>query len=145
MRLGGMFFVGGAAWVWRDRLPVNGWVVVLGLLAMGLAATVSVRVFEPVYRLAMPYAVFWLAYRPGGWLRAYNRAGDYSYGVYIYAFPVQQMLVASMPGIGVWQLTAAAGAITGLLAVLSWHLVEQPALAWRHRFWPSGAVDQHPR
>jgi peptidoglycan/LPS O-acetylase OafA/YrhL len=113
--------------------------VVACLLALGLAALVSPRAFEPVYRLAMPYVVFWLAYRPGGLLRAYNRVGDYSYGVYIYAFPVQQMLVAWFPGLGIWPLTAAAGAITLLLAVLSWHGVESPALRWRHRSRPGRA------
>ena len=30
------------------------------------------------------------AYLFGGPVRAYNRLGDYSYGVYIYAFPIQQ-------------------------------------------------------
>lgn len=134
VRLGGMFFTGAAMWTWRERLQLRGRWVLGGVVAMVLAALVSPRLFEPVYRAALPGAVCWLAYRPAGWLRAYNRLGDYSYGVYIYAFPVQQALVAAWPGLSVAGLTAWAGALTLALAVLSWHAVEQPALRWGRRF-----------
>jgi peptidoglycan/LPS O-acetylase OafA/YrhL len=139
VRLGGMFFSGAAMWTWRERLQLRGRWVALGVAAMAVAALVSPRVFEPVYRAALPGLVFWLAYRPAGWPRAYNRVGDYSYGVYIYAFPVQQALVAAWPGLGVAGLTASAGALTLALAVLSWHAVEQPALRWGRRFQPRAA------
>ena len=75
----------------------------------------------------------WLAYVPGGRVRGYNRVGDYSYGVYIYAFPVQQSVVALMPGVSPLALLAIALPITVLLAVASWHLVESPALGLLHR------------
>ncbi len=65
---------------------------------------------------------------PGGVLRRYNRVGDYSYGLYIYAFPVQG-LVQHLFG----PLTPAGNMLLALpptlvLAVLSWHLVEKPWL-----------------
>lgn len=61
-----------------------------------------------------------------------DRHGDLSYGLYIYAFPVQQLLV--LAGITRW-----GWAVTGLaclactipLAALSWRLVERPALSWK--------------
>lgn len=56
---------------------------------------------------------------------------DISYGVYLYAFPVSQVLV------GVWKdgwnfpaYVLAVGATTSTLAVASWVLVERPAQAW---------------
>jgi peptidoglycan/LPS O-acetylase OafA/YrhL len=56
---------------------------------------------------------------------------DISYGVYLYAFPVSQVLV------GVWEdawsfsaYVLAVAAITCTLAVASWVLVERPAQAW---------------
>ena len=41
----------------------------------------------------MPYAVLVLAYRAPLALNALARPGDVSYGVYVYAFPVQQTVV----------------------------------------------------
>jgi len=64
-----------------------------------------------------------------------DRVGDLSYGVYIYAFPVQQLVMhwgkdQSFP-LGVdWLLTVS---VTLGLAYLSWHSVEQ----WALRFKPS--------
>ncbi|MBQ1763654.1 MAG: acyltransferase, partial [Aquincola sp.] len=65
------------------------------------------------------------------------RLGDYSYGVYIYAFPVQQAVTALQPQIGLGTHIAVSTLFTLVLAVLSWHAVEKPALAaarrWRSR------------
>ncbi|MCX7220851.1 MAG: hypothetical protein NTY70_18540 [Burkholderiales bacterium] len=72
----------------------------------------------------------------------YNTLGDYSYGVYIYAFPVQQSVIALFPEISAVALTALSLSVTLLLAMLSWHLIEQPALALKGRF---GAKSQSAR
>jgi peptidoglycan/LPS O-acetylase OafA/YrhL len=49
--------------------------------------------------LFFAYLVFYLAYVPKGFLRKYNELGDYSYGFYVYAFPVQQTLYHYRPNI----------------------------------------------
>jgi peptidoglycan/LPS O-acetylase OafA/YrhL len=126
--LGAMFFAGASAYVLRGHIPLRGrWVVASGLL-MAAGACWSQAVFGVIYGLLVPYVIFYLAFVPRGLLRRYNRVGDYSYGIYIYAFPVQQMLVALRPDTSVWALTAAAGGITLVLAALSWHSVERPAM-----------------
>jgi peptidoglycan/LPS O-acetylase OafA/YrhL len=61
-------------------------------------------------------------------LHLFNRLGDYSYGLYIYAFPIQQTLRQYFVDIGPLQLFAAASVLTLLCAMLSWHLIEEPAL-----------------
>jgi len=55
--------------------------------------------------------------------------GDYSYGVYLYAFPVQQAVVSLFPAYRIWWVNAAiALPVVAILAAFSWHAVEKPIM-----------------
>ena len=63
-------------------------------------------------------------------LQRVGHVNDISYGVYIYAFPVQQLLVLfGAAGLGIVPFVLLAFAVTYPLAALSWFLVEKPAIA----------------
>ena len=59
------------------------------------------------------------------------KSGDYSYGLYVYAFPIQQLLIWRM---GDWAspvlICVLTVALTLPVAALSWHALEKPALDW---------------
>jgi peptidoglycan/LPS O-acetylase OafA/YrhL len=82
--------------------------------------------------MAFATGVLWLALR-ARWLPALPpRMGDWSYGVYLYAFPVQQWLAST----GLHQASfavylGASTAITFALAALSWQLIEKQALRFK--------------
>jgi peptidoglycan/LPS O-acetylase OafA/YrhL len=84
--------------------------------------------------LTLAYGTLVLAYHPRIQWHAYNRVGDYSYGLYVYAFPVQQTIVAHVPGLTPVELFGVSFAVTLALAALSWHFLERPALALKGRF-----------
>jgi peptidoglycan/LPS O-acetylase OafA/YrhL len=75
--------------------------------------------------------VIYLAYRAPRGLRRLTRPGDVSYGVYLLAFPVQQtiVLLAGRGGIGPLALVVISLPVTYLLALLSWRVIERPALS----------------
>jgi peptidoglycan/LPS O-acetylase OafA/YrhL len=103
-RNGLLFFAGAALQLAKTRVPL--WLGGLSVLA-----------FPLVGPLSLPTAVIGLA-RPG------KLPADLSYGVYIYAFPLQQALAA-------WGQLNLLTAVLSVLpfAALSWFLVEKPALA----------------
>jgi peptidoglycan/LPS O-acetylase OafA/YrhL len=102
-RNGFLFFAGCALQLTGARVPL--WL-----------GAVSAAAFPLVGPLALPTAVAGLA-RPG------KLPADLSYGVYIYAFPLQQALA-------VWGQLTVLSAVAAVLpfAVASWFLVERPAL-----------------
>lgn len=126
------FAIGSAFYVWRRELQLNWWIGA-ALAALAIVAS-GTDIGRPVLVLALSYWVFLLGYVPQGRIRAYNRLGDYSYGTYIYAFPLQQLAVYLFPGTGPVENILLSLPATLICAVLSWHLVESPALALRSRF-----------
>ena len=96
-------------------------------LAAATALADGTVLFRPLFCLALIYTIFLLGYARIPGIGAYNRLGDYSYGLYIYAFPIQQLVAIWGPGTVAGNITLSLP-IAVLLAVLSWHLVEQPAM-----------------
>lgn len=74
---------------------------------------------------------FGLAYSPA--LNWVTSKGDYSYGIYIYAFPTQQALASLYPDMSIHWYVFMCLLGTLPLAMLSWHFIEQPALRLKPR------------
>jgi peptidoglycan/LPS O-acetylase OafA/YrhL len=125
------FLAGMALHVWRDRIPMSG-LLALGLIALA-AALRATPLYTLAFTLALAYATFWCAFVPRGLVRAYNRVGDYSYGLYLYAFPVQGLAVWLWGPLTPLGNVVLAFPLTLALAILSWHWVEAPALRLRGR------------
>lgn len=141
LRLLYMFAVGAAFYLLRDHVTLSRrW---FWLLALGLAlATLHRGTFFVVYLGTAAYLLLYLAYVPAGRIRDYNRVGDFSYGVYLYAFPVQQVIAAMIPNVTVWQMLVLASVAALTLAALSWQLIERPALRLKAQPTPSANSQQ---
>jgi len=122
-----MFFTGAAFYVLRDFVVLSRTLFIV-MIAATLLASVDSRAFHVVYSLSIAYLVLFLAYVPEGLIRKYNRLGDYSYGIYIYAFPVQQSVALFIPNVSAAEMIAVSSVITWVLAALSWHMLEEKAL-----------------
>ncbi|WP_258103904.1 acyltransferase [Marinoscillum sp. MHG1-6] len=63
------------------------------------------------------------------WFTKLDNLGDISYGVYLYAFPIQQTLIFFFyPNISVWVLFILSMFLSSVLGYLSWIFVEHPVL-----------------
>lgn len=124
------FLLGAAIFLLWDRLRLS--FLALAALAALTVATVGTPVFDVAATVAISYGVFVLGFAKCPPLLRFARGGDYSYGIYIYAFPVQQIVVWA----GVRDpmlLLVVSGVVTLLCAMLSWRFVEAPALALKPR------------
>ena len=82
--------------------------------------------------LVVPITVLVVGNASTPYLRRVGRFGDVSYGMYIYAFPVQQTLIwLFKERLSWWSLLGLTLAITYALAFASWHLVEKWALKFK--------------
>ena len=125
LRLWLMFTLGSTLFLFRQHIPIaHRWVIPIAALFL---LTNMTGLYSAVGRPAFAYLCIWLAaYLP---IRNFDRRGDLSYGLYIYAFPIQQLLaLMGAPTLGWTAYVLFSVAVTLPLATASWLLVESPAL-----------------
>lgn len=128
-----MFFTGASFYVFRERIELRR-SAFFALVAIDFLCLESRAALFIALNLSLAYLVFYAGYGFAGPIRAFNRVGDYSYGIYIYAFLVQQTVIDLIPGLSVPELIGIASVFTLILAVLSWHLLEKKALALKDAY-----------
>jgi peptidoglycan/LPS O-acetylase OafA/YrhL len=133
------FVAGVAAYIYRDRIVWSGRLFAVALVATFLC--LSVPVGDYLVPVPVTYATVYL-----GLLDPYRiglvRKGDYSYGLFLYGYPIQQATVATLGPAGFhWGINlAVAYPIAFAVAAFSWWCVERPFLKLkplvnRIRFW----------
>lgn len=125
-RLWTMFMLGMATYLWRERIVLSWTILAFLLVAAGVSAHFTM--VPHVESVCLGYAVLC-----AGFLTARSRAisghwPDYSYGIYIYAFPAMMLVAGALRTTSHAWLALATLAATLPLAALSWHLIERPVL-----------------
>jgi peptidoglycan/LPS O-acetylase OafA/YrhL len=134
------FFGGGAFAYYRTRdgmPPPPAWAAGLGAIVYAMTQGLAYTIVAP---FCVTLIVYWASIRvPQLW--SARRLGDFSYGLYLYHFPIAQVMIA----LGAF----AVAPFTGLFAVcmlallasiISWHLIEKRALQLAHRRKPPHAT-----
>jgi peptidoglycan/LPS O-acetylase OafA/YrhL len=135
LRLTPLFFVGGCFALYRvSFLPVLGCVAVLGLV---VTTVLFPHHLETGLMVFGGYLLFYFTRRPMASLAWMGRVPDLSYGVYLYGFPVESLLIWKFHS-APWVIFVESAAICFVLAWMSWTFVEEPALSLIRR--PSSAV-----
>jgi peptidoglycan/LPS O-acetylase OafA/YrhL len=134
----GCFALGAACYLARSKVILS---VPFAVIAFGFVAS-SIGVYgsylgKRLYPLALCYLIATFGFHRGTIFRVFHRIGDYSYGLYIFAWPIQQMLVARVGG--PLRLFVVSYPLTLAAAILSWHFIEEPCLALRERLRGEGA------
>jgi len=123
------FLCGAALYALRDRVPFKGSLFVAALVLSWL----SLRSLEFHYAAALPvaYVTIYLGLLDPRRLFVLKGA-DYSYGLYLYGFPVQQTIAYLFPDTRTWAINVLLSlAVASCFAAFSWHVIESRVLANR--------------
>jgi peptidoglycan/LPS O-acetylase OafA/YrhL len=147
-----IFLSGALIFLYREKLPDSGtlalgatFLVLVGFaIPAGIGAPFWQRTSLNFTAIFLAYALIWLGIHLP--LQRVGAVNDYSYGIYIYAFPIQQLLVTwgvVRLGYGPYTLLSIVAVIP--LAVASWWVVEKHALRLRTAkptipFWSNGSL-----
>jgi peptidoglycan/LPS O-acetylase OafA/YrhL len=128
------FLVGGAFYLFRDRISYTG-----GAAALALILLIPLMFFPLAAEIAWvtlgAYVLFYFALQVKS--ARLNRVGsrvDLSYGIYLYAWPIQSLLIWHDRHISPWILFALSAFMAGVCAYASWIFIESPALRLKGRF-----------
>ncbi|WP_108992944.1 acyltransferase family protein [Paenibacillus agaridevorans] len=124
----GSYFIGGMlVYLFRDSLVINVNNAILSLVI--LISTTLLGYLEAGVAVAGTYLIIFIGYQQKIVFPNFSKYGDISYGLYIYAFPIQQAVIAifgySMTPINNFLISLP---FVGLMSFLSWHLIEKKAL-----------------
>jgi peptidoglycan/LPS O-acetylase OafA/YrhL len=126
-----VFFGGALVYLFGDRIPFDWRLGLLCIVALPIAT--QAHLMPTLGALAAGYAYLFIGVVLP--FHAIGRRNDISYGVYIYAFPVQQSLVLLHLNRHGWALYALVSiVVTVPFAAASWFLIERKALALKRLF-----------
>ena len=145
------FFVGVLFFHWRGNIPAKLWMfVVCSIFSYALLMSRHTVFIVPIV-ITYCMVFFGLVAIPK---LPIIRTGDYSYGIYLYGFPISQALVAAFPTVFIghqYLLLLCATVATFAFAAFSWHAVEKRVLPMKRHLpskWfpvpPKGIIAQTP-
>ncbi|TDO19009.1 acyltransferase family protein [Pedobacter duraquae] len=129
------FFCGAGYYKFRNKIVLNNYIAfaLLIILLTLLYFNVGKHIKDIYIGLALPYILFSFAYIKSIF-NNFSKNGDFSYGIYIYGWLVQQAIVQYFPKANHWSNFLFSAGIVLLIAFCSWHLVEKKFLKFKAKF-----------
>jgi len=124
------FVYGALLWQLRGKIPFVSWAwMPAAAFIVVMRTATEAQVWAMM--LAIPYCMISFGAASTAYVRRVGRFGDFSYGLYIYAFLIQQTLMHAFPRLGFGAFFATAAALSIGAGLLSWHLIEKRALRFK--------------
>ncbi|QOG22144.1 MULTISPECIES: acyltransferase family protein [Bradyrhizobium] len=125
------FVIGMLFYVYRDQLPLNA--IICVVFVLGTALSTNLPFHREMLLFSAAFCTFYIGFRSLQVLYPFNNLGDYSYGIYIYAFPIEQLVAHLFGNISALTVVAISTPITIAISAASWHTIEAPALLLRSK------------
>jgi len=131
-RLGFAFYIGAAIAHFRLYGRINKWVSLGGLVLVICAYRTDY--YYPSVCISLALWACWLSKIDGFIPVKLRSLPDFSYGLYIYSFPIQQFLIQSKIGVGIIENSVISLFFATVISLVSWLLIEKPALKFKRIF-----------
>ncbi|WP_207977300.1 acyltransferase family protein [Metabacillus bambusae] len=126
------FLSGSVFYFYRDKIKHSYIYLLLSLLVTILI--ISLGWLKPFFPLLCSYFIFYFAYSAKIRLYNFSKFGDFTYGIYIFAFPIQQIIVHVFNNnISPIENFLLSLPFVFLCSIVSWYLVERPALLLKNK------------
>ena len=126
--LGTFFYAGVVLYLFRQYVPLT-WKIALPLLAL-IVAGVDTALWPLMLGVGVPYLVIYAAHLNIPRLARFGSRGDFSFGIYIFSFPLQQLMMLwigpDVLSLGAFMALSYAASLA--IGLVSWHFIEKPAL-----------------
>jgi peptidoglycan/LPS O-acetylase OafA/YrhL len=133
IRLTAAFLTGSCFYLYRDVTSYKPTHVAFAAAVLFFCMFVP-RLAEPILFIFGGYLIFWLALVVSPTiLSRLTTQYDISYGLYLYAWPIQSTFVFFRPGLSPWKMFVASLCLSTACGLLSWLLIERRAQAWAHQ------------
>jgi peptidoglycan/LPS O-acetylase OafA/YrhL len=127
------FMLGTIFYLYKDKIRLN-WIVALCSIVV-LALTFKFHEYYfPFGVIALTYIVVYLAFISFKKPLFTSKIGDLSYGIYIYSYPIQQILIYHLPDISVYKFIGVSFIFSVLAGIASWWLIEKPFIGLKKYF-----------
>ena len=130
IRLVFFFISGSLMYLFKEKVPYN-----KKLFIISIAGIVVAMIFGKIHLglyLFLPYAVIYCCI--GAKYASFQQYGDYSYGLYIFSFPIQQTILHYKADWTIPQFLILSSVASLIVAFFSWHVIEKPALGLKKMF-----------
>jgi peptidoglycan/LPS O-acetylase OafA/YrhL len=126
------FCAGGCFYLYRDKVVFKP-ALLIATTSILLFCQFTERGRDVSLILFLPYILFYLAFANIPFLDRFKTTPDVSYGLYLYGWPIQKLLLWYFPLLSPWLLFLFATVAAWGCGLLSWKLVEQPFLKLKPR------------
>lgn len=134
LNLNTFFLTGGCFYLYRNRIQFDKIAASIAFIVL-LIGTFSRFGADLVLGTAGGYLLFYFALKPTHTLVKFNKIPDLSYGVYLYGWPVQKLLLWFFPIFSPYILFFISVFGCLILGALSWYAIEKPLMKLKKEFW----------
>jgi peptidoglycan/LPS O-acetylase OafA/YrhL len=105
--------------------------ILAALLSVVLVICFVTKQGAELYVPVLAYVTLWFSFTRHIRLEDFGTKIDASYGMYIFAWPIQQLVAQYVPGIPLWLDIIVVFALTSIFSILSYKLIEKPAMKYK--------------